>query len=111
VNAFQKHCKEIASHKHGCMVMQKCLYHWSDDQRLRLTEWIVEECLDLSQNQFGNYIVQNIIQMNNFEQNQSMLKIFSPHLVTLCSQKFSSNVVEKVSVGKVTFSASKTSMT
>lgn len=33
--------------------------------------------------------------MKNFEQNQNMLEIFSPHLVTLCSQKFSSNVVEK----------------
>jgi pumilio RNA-binding family len=96
VDVFANNCREIASHKHGCMVMQKCLLKCSDIQRERLTTHLVEVSLSLSQDQFGNYIIQNIIKMNNFEQNQSMLKAFTPHLVTLCSQKFSSNVIEKV---------------
>lgn len=98
VNDFANNCKILASHKHGCMVMQKCLLKCSDAQRDRLATQLAEVSLSLSQDQFGNYIIQNIIKMNNFEQNQSMLKAFTPHLVTLCSQKFSSNVIEKVSL-------------
>lgn len=69
----------------------------SNSQRKKLSTQIVQDSLALSKDQFGNYIVQNIIQMNDFDQNQEMLKIFTPHLIILCSQKFSSNVIEKVS--------------
>lgn len=77
------------------MVVQKCLMTSSDEQRARLGRQVVEDSLYLSQNQFGNYIIQNIIKMNDFEQNQRLLKAFAPHLITLCVQKFSSNVIEK----------------
>jgi len=105
VNAFVVNCKEISSHKHGWMVMQKCLFQCSDSQRSRLCAQIVKESFVLSQDQYGNYIVQNIIQINDFEQNQEMLKIFIPHLIILCSQKFSSNVIEKVSFYNLMYSA------
>lgn len=82
----------------------------SGAQRKKLSTQIVKDSLFLSKDQFGNYIVQNIIQMNDFDQNQEMLKIFTPHLIVLCSQKFSSNVIEKVCVNLVNFSALKTSM-
>mmetsp|Transcript_21266 Transcript_21266/g.23671 ORF Transcript_21266/g.23671 Transcript_21266/m.23671 type:complete len:102 (-) Transcript_21266:465-770(-) len=77
------------------MVMQKCLLKCSSSQRKLLCEQIVKDSLILSQDQYGNYIVQNIIQMNDFNQNQKMLKEFTTDLVGLCTTKFSSNVIEK----------------
>lgn len=77
------------------MVIQKCLARCSPEQRARLANKVVSDCLLLTQNQFGNYIIQNIIKMKDPDKNVRILKKFSPFLIDLCIQKFSSNVIEK----------------
>jgi hypothetical protein len=77
------------------MVVQKCLSKCSSEQRERLADQVVLDCLALSQNQFGNYIIQSMIANGSPVRNQQILEVFAPHLVMLCTQKFSSNVIEK----------------
>lgn len=83
VNAFVVNCKEVAAHKHGCIVVQKCFQKCNSQQLSRLAQSVIDNSLYLTQNQFGNYIVQNIIRMNIFEQNQLLFKVFAPHLIML----------------------------
>lgn len=95
VDGFINNLEEVATDKHGCMVVQKCLSKCSSLQKDKLVNQIVNESLTLSQNQFGNYIMQHVINEGNYNWNQQILNIFAPHLVLLWTQKFSSNVVEK----------------
>ena len=97
VDSFSENCREVASNKHGWMVIQKCLMKCSEVQRQKLAGRIVGESLSLAQNEFGNYIIQSIIKMNDVNHNHKILQAFTPHLSILCVQKFSSNVIEKVS--------------
>ena len=96
VDSFAENWREVASNKHGWMVIQKCLIKCSEVQRCKLAGEIIGESLFLAQNEFGNYIIQSIIKMNDVNQNQLILQTFTPNLAILCLQKFSSNVIEKV---------------
>jgi hypothetical protein len=77
------------------MAVQKCLSKCSSEQRERLADQVIIDCLALSQNEYGNYIIQNVIANGSPIRNQQILEVFAPHLVILCTQKFSSNVIEK----------------
>ncbi|KAF2619940.1 hypothetical protein F2Q68_00039350 [Brassica cretica] len=86
-----KYCAEIAAHRHGCCVLQCCVANIVALQRDRLVDEISRNALQLSQDSFGNYVVQYII-----VQNVPAGKLqFRMHYVKLATQKFSSHVVEK----------------
>lgn len=79
------------------MVFQNCIQRCSSAQLERLAQQIIKDCLVLSRDTYGNYIVQTIIKKHDFEYNQQFFTAFLPHLVTLCTTKFSSPVIECVS--------------
>ncbi|CAL9217521.1 unnamed protein product, partial [Arabidopsis halleri] len=91
--AATKYCAEIAIHRHGCCVLQCCLSNSVGLQRERLVAEISRNSLHLSQDPFGNYVVQYLI-----EQQVSAVKLlvrFRMHYAELATQKFSSHVIEK----------------
>ncbi|EOA39101.1 hypothetical protein CARUB_v10011845mg [Capsella rubella] len=91
--AASKYCAEIAIHRHGCCVLQCCLINSVGPQRERLVAEISRNALHLSQDQFGNYVVQCLI-----EQEVSAVKLlvqFRLHYAELATQKFGSHVIEK----------------
>ncbi|KAF2588067.1 hypothetical protein F2Q70_00038686 [Brassica cretica] len=59
-----KYCAEIAAHRHGCCVLQCCVANIVALQRDRLVDEISRNALQLSQDSFGNYVVQYIIVQN-----------------------------------------------
>ncbi|XP_010478960.2 PREDICTED: putative pumilio homolog 10 [Camelina sativa] len=92
-DAATKYCAEIAVHRHGCCVLQCCLINSVGPQHERLVAEISRNALHLSQDPFGNYVVQCLI-----EQEVSAVKLlvqFRLHYAELATQKFSSHVIEK----------------
>jgi Pumilio-family RNA binding repeat len=54
-NAFK-----VGIHRHGCCVLQRCIDHASGAQKDRLISQVIESAYDLSQDQYGNYVIQYI---------------------------------------------------
>ncbi|WEJ95802.1 protein necessary for high temperature growth [Yamadazyma tenuis] len=88
----------VATHKHGCCVLQKCLNHVTYKQ---LNQFVNEILNDFNLNklindQFGNYVLQYLISINDY---QIHYKFYSNlvrfDMIHYCNLKFSSNVIEK----------------
>ncbi|XP_077224806.1 uncharacterized protein LOC143858089 [Tasmannia lanceolata] len=94
-DAAAKYCVEIACHRHGCCVLQRCIAHSTGKQREKLVAEISSNGLLLAQDAFGNYVVQYILDLNTPSATATLLSQFEGNYVHLSMQKFSSNVVEK----------------
>lgn len=88
-------CVEIASHRHGCCVLQRCIDFATHEQRTSMIMEISSNALVLSQDAFGNYVVQYVLDLGQQEASQRIMTVLSGHYSELAVQKFSSNVVEK----------------
>lgn len=55
-NAVAQNCVEVATHRHGCCVLQRCVDHASDHQRVQLVQEITYNALTLVQDPYGNYV-------------------------------------------------------
>ncbi|ODV68986.1 ARM repeat-containing protein, partial [Hyphopichia burtonii NRRL Y-1933] len=88
----------VATHKHGCCVLQKCLNHVNNYQLNDFANKILsfDIFINLINDQFGNYVLQYLISINSIEID---IKIFNNFIKfginNLCNLKFSSNVIEK----------------
>eukprot|EP00798_Chlamydomonas_sp_ICE-L_P006739 gene6739-3408_t len=89
------HCVEIASHRHGCCVLQRCIDFASTPQKRSLIQAVASHSLALSQDSFGNYVVQYILELGQSEASSGVIRALTGHFAELAMQKFSSNVVEK----------------
>ncbi|KAF8395983.1 hypothetical protein HHK36_017594 [Tetracentron sinense] len=89
------HCVELATDKHGCCVLQKCLSHSDGEQKCHLISEIASNALILSQDPFGNYVVQYVFELRIPWATAEVLNQLEGHYGYLSIQKYSSNVVEK----------------
>lgn len=90
-------CIEVATHRHGCCVLQRCIDHANDHQRERIVNEIIQNALSLVQDPFGNYVVQYVLDLGIMYYSEMLIVRFIEHICLLSVQKFSSNVIEKVS--------------
>ncbi|XP_031478866.1 putative pumilio homolog 8, chloroplastic [Nymphaea colorata] len=95
INAAARHCVQIATHPSGCIMMQKCLQHSKGRLKRLLINEIIENSLHLSQDPFGNYIVQHIFGLGIPWIRPKVLDKLKGHFLSLSLQKYSSNVVEE----------------
>jgi len=58
-------------------------------------EAILANCLEILQNPFGNYVIQEVFEKWGFETCIEIVKIIHQNIISLSMQKYSSNVVEK----------------
>ncbi|OBA22855.1 ARM repeat-containing protein, partial [Metschnikowia bicuspidata var. bicuspidata NRRL YB-4993] len=89
----------VATHKHGCCVLQKCLNHVTAAQHMAFAEIILnyDNFSDLVNDQFGNYVLQYLISIDSIDVNFKLYQnIYEYGLTDLCVLKFSSNVIEKL---------------
>ncbi|CAL9217522.1 unnamed protein product [Arabidopsis halleri] len=93
LEAATKYCAEIATHRHECRVLQCCLINTVGPQHDRLVAEILRNSHHLSQDPFGNYVVQCLIEQQVSAVN--LLVQFRTHYAELATQKFSSHVIEK----------------
>ncbi|CAG7904895.1 hypothetical protein IGI04_029059 [Brassica rapa subsp. trilocularis] len=94
-DAATKFCTEIATHRHGCCVLQKCIAYSMRQQREKLIAEISRNSLLLAQDPFGNYAVQFVIELRIPSAVAMMLAQLKGHYVQLSMQKFSSHMVER----------------
>lgn len=64
------HCDRVGSDKHGCCVMQRCLEKGLFSQKIALSEVIISRLHYMIEDQYGNYLVQNVIKLNNQMMNE-----------------------------------------
>ncbi|KAK6463669.1 armadillo-type protein [Scheffersomyces coipomensis] len=88
----------VATHKHGCCVLQKCLNHVDITQLNQFSNAILNfnNFTSLINDQFGNYVLQYLISLNIIDINLQIYGNFLKFgIENLCNLKFSSNVIEK----------------
>lgn len=94
-DAVAGHCVAVATHRHGCCVLQRCIDHAAERQKIQLVKEITSNALTLVQDPYGNYVVQYVLDLPYAGVAAALIKKFSGHLSQLSMQKFSSNVIEK----------------
>jgi Pumilio-family RNA binding repeat len=86
---------DVARHRHGCCVIQRCLDSPQSEARAYLVRCIVERSLDLMQDAYGNYVIQYVLDVCCDEDVQAVCESVVGRVNLLAIQKFSSNVMEK----------------
>ncbi|KAL1917384.1 uncharacterized protein VTP21DRAFT_5040 [Calcarisporiella thermophila] len=95
-DAVCEQCVEVATHRHGCCVLQRCFDHASSIQKAQLAAQVTKHALVLSQDAYGNYVVQYILDLGERRMfSEALIRQFVGHISTLSVQKFSSNAIEK----------------
>lgn len=59
---------------------------------------IIRHALTLVQDPYGNYVVQYVLELGDAQFSDQLIRQFIGHLSRLSVQKYSSNVMEKVSL-------------
>ena len=98
-------CVPIGMHKHGCCVMQRCLEKGSRAQKLRLSNYIIDNLHHLIEDPYGNYLVQNVLKLEDRDKNEQIFRQIAKDFIRLSQLKFSSNVIEKCLDSKMSWSA------
>lgn len=94
-DAMKAQCVQIACHKHGCCIMQKCIDASTTAQKKALTHEIAINTLTFVKNPFGNYVVQFVLNLKISAINVVISRQLMSDIIPLSKQKFSSNVIEK----------------
>ncbi|KAJ7830916.1 ARM repeat-containing protein [Mycena olivaceomarginata] len=94
-NAVAANYIEVATHCHGCCVLQRCINHASDHQRIQLVNEITFNVLTLVQDPYDNYVIQCILNWHDNRFSDAVIRQLAGNVCALSVQKFSSNVIEK----------------
>lgn len=86
---------QIARTKSGCCVVQTCLINGHLNQKQKLILLTFQNINSLITDQFGNYVCQCLISLNEDWIISKIFQIISNQLISLCKEKYSSNVIEK----------------
>jgi hypothetical protein len=86
---------DVARHRHGCCVIQRCLDSQPSEARSNLVNKIVEKSLELMQDAYGNYVVQYVLDVCSDDDVHAVCESVAGNVSLLAIQKFSSNVMEK----------------
>jgi len=96
IDRFVGHVHEFATHAYGCRVIQ-CIFANNAKRQNEILEEVVANVDALSIDQFGNYVIQHVLQTSqNKAAVASMLSVLRPKFFPYCTHKFASNVMEKV---------------
>ena len=86
---------DLATKKHSCCVLQKCIEYSNEEQKLQFLKIISSESHGLFNDQYGNYVVQYCINLCNYEINKVFVNNFLKDIMKFSTQKYSSNIIEK----------------
>ncbi|KAH7691954.1 pumilio RNA-binding family protein [Dioscorea alata] len=96
IKTFYGQVVALSTHPYGCRVIQRVLEHCDDPetQSTMMDEILKSVCM-LSQDQYGNYVVQHVLQHGKPEERSAIICKLIGQIVKMSQQKFASNVVEK----------------
>ncbi|GLI71552.1 hypothetical protein VaNZ11_016789 [Volvox africanus] len=94
----------LSTHPFGCRIIQRILEHVRDQRRREavMTD-ILSSAIQLTQDQYGNYVIQHVLERGAPEERSSITSSLANRVVQLSMHKFASNVIEKcLTYGSVT---------
>ncbi|XP_047316093.1 pumilio homolog 1-like [Impatiens glandulifera] len=96
ISVFYDQVVTLSMHPYGCRVIQRVLEHCTDfkTQRIMMEEVLKSVCM-LAQDQYGNYVVQHVMEHGKPEERTAIINKLTGQIVQMSQQKFASNVVEK----------------
>ena len=86
----------IATHKHSCCTLQKCLEEGNNIQRKEILMSLANISNQLFDDQYGNYAIQFALSLKDEEANKIIISQYLYNFQKNISNKISSNVYEKV---------------
>ena len=86
----------IATHKHSCCTLQKCLEEGNSIQRKEILMSLAKISSELFADQYGNYAIQYALSLKDEEVNKIIISQYLGNFQKNISNKISSNVYEKV---------------
>lgn len=87
----------LSCHPYGCRVLQRILEHCDHPKKIMVLDEIKKGHRTLLDDQYGNYVIQHVLQYGRETDRDSILGIVVENgLLGLSRQKFASNVVEKL---------------
>ncbi|KAL3829071.1 hypothetical protein ACJIZ3_017873 [Penstemon smallii] len=96
VTTFFDQVVTLSTHPYGCRVIQRVLEHCEDEKtQTKVMEEILGSVSMLAQDQYGNYVVQHVLQHGKPHERTTIIRELAGNIVQMSQQKFASNVVEK----------------
>ncbi|KAJ1389392.1 Pumilio RNA-binding repeat [Sesbania bispinosa] len=96
VSTFYDQIVTLSTHPYGCRVIQRVLEYCHDPktQQIMMDEILQSVCM-LAQDQYGNYVVQHVLEHGKPHERSAIIKELTGQIVQMSQQKFASNVIEK----------------
>lgn len=96
ITSFYGQVVALSTHPYGCRVIQRVLEHCDDlnTQQIIMDE-IMESVCTLAQDQYGNYVIQHVLQHGRLHERSAIISKLAGQIVKMSQQKFASNVIEK----------------
>ena len=88
-------CPLLAMHKHGCFFLQKILEGPDRPLKSELIKNLLDICLGLIIDQFGNYVIQSILKLNINKYSSIIALLISDNAPYYSKHRYSCNVIEK----------------
>lgn len=98
VTAFQGNVYDLATHPYGCRVLQRCFEYLHEPQTRPLIDELHKYTTQLMQDQFGNYVIQFVLEHGAPADREWILHKLRGQMVQMAKHKFASNVCEKALV-------------
>lgn len=96
ISSFFGQVVPLSTHPYGCRVIQRVLEHYTDERTQHtMMEEILQSACTLAQDQYGNYVVQHVLEHGRPHERCAVIKKLAGQIVKMSQQKFASNVVEK----------------
>ncbi|CAN1167143.1 Pumilio homolog 2 [Linum perenne] len=96
VTTFFDQVVTLSTHPYGCRVIQRILEHCLDPKtQSKVMDEIMGSVSMLAQDQYGNYVVQHVLEHGKPHERSTIIKELAGRIVQMSQQKFASNVVEK----------------
>ncbi|CAI9774620.1 unnamed protein product [Fraxinus pennsylvanica] len=96
VSTFFDQVVSLSTHPYGCRVIQRLLEHCQDSKtQCKVMEEILGSVSMLAQDQYGNYVIQHVLEHGKPCERSTIIKELAGKIVQMSQQKFASNVVEK----------------
>ncbi|KAK8506784.1 hypothetical protein V6N13_065907 [Hibiscus sabdariffa] len=94
--AFRGQVAMLSTHPYGCRVIQRILEHCSNElQSQCIIDEILDASCDLSQDQYGNYVTQHVLERGKSNERGRIISKLTGKIVQMSQHKYASNVVEK----------------
>ncbi|MBA0613169.1 hypothetical protein Godav_013662 [Gossypium davidsonii] len=96
ISAFRGQVATLSTHPYGCRVIQRVLEHCSNKLQSKcIIDEILDAAYDLSQDQYGNYVTQHVLERGKPHERSHIISKLTGKIVQMSQHKYASNVVEK----------------